>query len=170
MKLRFLIRTQELKQIGFTNTNVNDNVVSTTLLRVQDTMLRPVIGSELFKRLLDGVENNNLNSDEIGLLDEYIKPYLISAVDWRITNHTLFEIRAKTTGKAQDVSIQPVSESELVRLQDHLRRDIETYKQMLIGYLADNCDVFPEYKSFMCSYEAVKPENPNRNSSAISFI
>lgn len=155
----FLIDLDTLKKIGYVNKNVENTILTTSLRRVQDTMLEPIIGTSLFKRLLNGVKDNDLNANETILLQDYISQVLISAVDLRVCNHLTLEIRSKTVGKAQDEHITPATVEELSYLQDDLRKDFEVYRQRLIGYLKDNCDLFPEYKNYICSHENIKPDN-----------
>jgi len=53
----FLIDLDKLKKIGYVNKNVENNILATVLRRVQDTMLEPIIGTSMYKRLLQGVKD-----------------------------------------------------------------------------------------------------------------
>lgn len=154
----FLIDLNSLKKIGYVNRNVEDNILATVLTRAQDVMLEPVIGTSLFKRLLQGVKNNDLNSNERFLLNEYVSKFLVACVDMRSINALTYEIRSKTAGKARDEHIEPVTIPENVLFSDDLRQDIEVYRQRLIGYLKDNCELFPQYKNYICSFENIAPD------------
>jgi hypothetical protein len=154
----FLIDNDTLKKRGFVNKNVEGSILTTTLERVQDTMLVPVIGTQFFKRLVTGVKNSNLTADETTLLNEYIAPFLIAAVDYRIGNHLTYELRSKTAGKSGDAYITPLDRSEIVALNDDLRKDVERYKEQLIGHLKDNRTKFPDYDEYECNHENLRPE------------
>ena len=56
----FLISAYNLKNLGFISQNVDDTLLSTIIIRVQDTMIEPILGTSLFKRLLEGITQNNL--------------------------------------------------------------------------------------------------------------
>lgn len=155
----FLIDIDTIKKRGYTQKNVEPYTIVTTLERVQDTMLVPVIGTPLYKRLVKGVKDNDLNSDETTLLNEYIAPFLIASVDYRIANHLTYELRSKTAGKASDQYITALDRNEIQALRDDLRQDSERYREQLIGYLKDNKDKYPEYCNFECSNENKKPDN-----------
>lgn len=155
----FLIDTEVIKELGFTNGNVEDNIIATTIRRVQDTMLEPVIGTSFYRRLLQGVEDDDLNADETALMNDYITPLLVAAVDLRIIDHLTYEIRSKTVGTSRDEYMNPVTESENNRLADQLRKDYVVYKNKLIGHLRENEDNFPEYRDYVCNEEFQKPEN-----------
>lgn len=170
MKNRFLIPISLIKNKGYTQKNVNDDVITTTLRRVQDINLKTILGTTFYKRLLDGVENSNLNTDETTLIDEYIAPYLVCQVDFRVTNHLAFEIRNKTVGTTDDQYQKTASDVNMGKLQDDLRSDSKEYRNVLIGYLKDNCDLFPEYKNFICNFENVSPDTEQDGDVPLSFI
>lgn len=158
----FLIDNHTLKKRGFVNRNVEETILTTTLERVQDTMLVPVIGTQFFKRLAFGVVNNDLNADEQVLLNGYIAPFLIACVDYRIGNHLTYELRSKTAGKSGDSYISPLDRSEIVALNDDLRKDVERYREQLIGYLKDNRLLFPDYDQYECKHENVRPDSGSK--------
>lgn len=154
----FLIDIATIKELGFVNKNVENNLISTTLRRVQDTMLLPILGTGFYNRLCQGVEDDDLNSDETALLNDYIAPYLIAAVDYRVVNPLTYAIHAKTVGTAKDEHITPITESENNLLKDDLSKDMEVYRKRLVGFLKDNCTLFPTYEQYLCTFEAIKPD------------
>jgi len=170
MENRFIIPVKLVKDKGYTQGNVEDNVITTTLRRVQDINLQAILGTTFYKRLLEGVKVGDLTADETALIDDYIAPYLVAKVDYRITNHIAFEIRSKTVGQSSDNFITTASDSNMLKLQDDLRSDANSYKNSLIGFLKDNCDLFETYKNFLCNFESISPENTQGGESAISFI
>lgn len=154
----FLIDIETIKKIGFVNSNVENNIISTTLRRVQDTMLRPIVGSSLYTRLLAGVDADDLNANEQTLLNDYILPVLVAGVDLRIINHLTYEIRSKTVGTTRDDHMTPVTESENNRLSDDLRADFNTYRKTLVAYLCKNETLFPEYDDTSTTNENIQPD------------
>jgi len=154
----FLIDIVTIKKIGFVNSNVENNIISTTLRRVQDTMVRPIIGSSLYTRLLEGIDASDLNTNEQILLNDYILPVLVSGVDLRIINHLAYEIRSKTVGTTRDDHMTTVTPAENNRLSDDLRGDFNTYRKTLVGYLCKNSDLFPEYNDASTTEENISPD------------
>lgn len=141
----FLIDIATIKKLGYVNKNVDDPILSTTLRRVQDTLILPILGTSLYNRLIAGVNNQDLNQDEVTLLNDYIRDVIVSAVDYRVINALTYETRSKTVGKARDEYIEPVTVEENLMRTDDLKRDFETYRKRLIGYLCENSNLFPEY-------------------------
>jgi hypothetical protein len=154
-----LINIDTIKERGYTNYNVEDNIVATTIIRVQDTMLKPILGTSLFNRLIEGVNNSDLNANEETLLDDWITPWLIASVDYRIIKHLTYEIRSKTAGTTRDEHMNPLTESEMNSLSDDLFKDIDVYRLQLIGYLKENCDIYPEYNNPDCEIGDILPDS-----------
>jgi hypothetical protein len=166
----YLIDTNSLKKIALINENVEDTIVRVIIQRVQRGVLRPILGTSLYKRLLQGVTNNDFNADESELMNDYIVPLLGVACDRKSINATTYDIRSKTTGKAGDEHITPVSESENLRLDNDIRQDLAVEISSIKGYLMDNQDNFPEYKSFICSFENIPPEQLKTGKINVNFI
>jgi len=154
----FLIDIATIKKIGFVNKNVDDPIIATTLRRVQDTLILPILGTPFFKRLLQGITDEDLTAEEVLLLNDYIAPCIIAGVDYRIVNALTYETRSKTVGTSRDEHINPVTIQENLMRTDDLKRDYETYRDSLIGYLKDNETLFDLYYNFVCSYENVAPD------------
>jgi hypothetical protein len=154
----FLIDIATIKKIGFVNKNVDDPIISTTLRRVQDTMILPILGTPFYKRLLAGITDDDLTTDETNLLNDYIAPCIIAGVDYRIINALTYETRSKTVGTSRDEHINPVTIQENLMRTEDLKRDYETYRESLIGFLQDNRTLFTEYNNFVCSNENIAPD------------
>ena len=157
--MSYLVDIKAIKKVAFTSSNVEDTMIASTLLRIQDVMLRPILGTTFFQRLLTGVTDDDLNADEDALINDYIFPVLVAAVDLRIIKPLTYKIKAKTAGTMRDEHIMPLTSGEQTRFEDELRADYDAYKLVLIGHLKDNKDLFPEYKDYECSSENVPPED-----------
>jgi len=155
----FLIDIATIKKIGFVNKNVDDPIISTTLRRVQDTMILPILGTPFYKRLLSGITEDDLTADETNLLNDYIAPCIIAGVDYRIINALTYETRSKTVGTSRDEHINPVTIQENLMRTEDLKRDYETYRESLVGFLQDNRTLFTEYNNFVCSNENIAPDS-----------
>lgn len=145
------ISTDYLKKNGFVHGNVEDSVLKPVILRVQDTMVKPILGRSLYDRLKLAVYNtenslpNGLTADETTLLNDYIAPLMLAASEIRTVVHTTIEIRNKATGKTRDEYLNPVDKEESKFVRDVLRQDFEWYRQEIICYLKDNYLLYPEY-------------------------
>lgn len=154
----FLITTEAIKKLTYIEKNVEDSLLRITIIRVQDNIIKPIIGTSLFKRLVEGIIANDLNSNETELLNDYITPALASAVDYKIIYPNIYKTRNKTVGANRDETMTNASTSEASELRNEYRKDFEPYRKALIGYLKDNEDNFPEYKDYVCNYENIAPD------------
>lgn len=169
--MEYLVDIETLKKRSYINSDVNDEIVRVTLKRVQDRYLEPAIGSPLFKRLLTGVRDSDLNTDEVYLIENYILDFLCVGCELKSSTHNNWKIRNKAVGTANDEHVNSNNVSEFNNYRDELRKDLSFYKNKLIGYLTDNDGKFPKYKECNNKEEDIKPEKKGSNySNKISFI
>jgi hypothetical protein len=152
-----LISTDKLKKRGYIHGNVEDSLLRTLIIRVQDSIVEPIVGTPQFKRLIQGIQDSDLTALEITLMDNYIVPIMVAGCDWRSVNILTYELRNKGAVTASDVNFKPVTESENVRLKDDLKFDLDMYVNRAIGYLKDNCKLFPLYDEWTCKHEDIRP-------------
>lgn len=171
MEIIYFMEVDEIKQLGFVNTNVNDDVIGITLVRVQDIMLKSVLGRPFYQRLREGIKNEDLTPDEENLIDEYIKPFLVPAVEYECIPHIEMEIRAKTVGTTNDATYQTVTESQSLKLEDRLRQHMNSYKEELKCYLHDNQKKFKLFDEWVCGCSGSRPEKLGGNyNNVIAFV
>lgn len=148
MKNVMLIDAEGVKKSGYTHKNVLPETVDTTIRRVQQIQLKKIMGSKAYKDLLDKVSNSLPPSDPIipldpnteELLKEYIQPYIVAAVDYRIISPLTYRHRSKSVGKGTDDNHIPVDTTEMTRLKDQMRQDMDSYEQDLRDKLNGNED------------------------------
>lgn len=154
----YLIDIASLKRKGYVHANAEDSILKTILIRVQDTMLEPILGGRFYKRLQQGVIDGDLNQDENDLITSYISDFLVSAVDFRAVNAINWEIRSQGTGKSKDEYIDTVDKDTAIFVKKDLGNDVEYYRKKLIGHLRDNREKFPTYNDYICSFEDSRPD------------
>jgi len=153
-----LITTTGVKELGYIQANVRDSILEVAIRRVQDFVVRPILGTSFFERLKEGIVNSNLTADETALLNDYIAPLMAAACDGKAINALTLELRTETAGKAKDEHVEPLTKQERNDLFDDINEDVLGYRTVLIGFLKDNADDFPLYKSYICNNENIKPE------------
>lgn len=141
-----LITAQAVKDNGYVHDNVLPGTIEVTIDRVQRTMLRKVMdgvkGKGYYEEFLDKVDNSPLavptppspvplSAYDQELLDDYIQPYLVTCVDYKILFPSNWRVRAKSVGKGQDANHTPVDIKELVMLKDQMKQDSSDYAEDL---------------------------------------
>ena len=66
--MNYLVDISTLKHYSYIDSDVNDETLNVTLKRVQDVDLEPALGSQQYRRLLQGVENSDLTALEQTLM------------------------------------------------------------------------------------------------------
>jgi hypothetical protein len=123
----------------------------------QDLVVLPALGSTLYKRLQAGIVANNLNSNEVDLINNYVTDCLIWATISYLPITMGYQFYAKgALQKTGDDSNTP-SKNELDYIGSYYKDIAESYKQALINYLQANEGLFPEYDSPGCGVDVVQP-------------
>lgn len=129
----------------FIQSNIEDSVLAPAILRVQDTMIRPILGQRLYERLVQGVDAGDLNADEERLINDYIIEAIVVGCEIKSVVHTTKRIRNKGTGTISDEAFRPLEDQSAKVLKDELRADFEVYRQKIVCYLKDNYLLYPQY-------------------------
>ncbi|NOQ49398.1 MAG: hypothetical protein GQ553_01850 [Nitrosomonadaceae bacterium] len=161
------ISTANLKKEGLINGNVEDSILRVVIQRVQRSVVRPLLGTSLYNRIVTGITDDDLNADEKVLMDDYVTPLMVVACDRASIDATNYQIRNKSVSTGVDADFKSVTESENLRLDNSIRQSITIEQNTLIDYLLDNCDLYPEYNNAECSYEMKPPST--RKSKGNSF-
>lgn len=164
-----LITTANVKKLTYIQGNVDDAILSITIKRVQDNIIQPIIGTSLYKRLLEGVTANDLNANEQTLLNDYIAPCIASACDYKIIYPLANKTRNKTVGSNNDEIMSTATLEAQTQLRNEYRKDFEPYRLALIGFLKDNEQDYPEYYNWVCSFEN-RPPDKGRTKTNIRFL
>lgn len=145
MKTILMITVDEVKKKGYVNQNVESNTIATTIVRVQDSIIKDLIGRKYFNVLLDRIENGSLNNNDRVLLDEYISKCIVSAVDYKILDHLRMETRAKGVIEASDQFGSNASFENTNKLRLSNKGDFEHYREELQHFLCANKDKYPDH-------------------------
>lgn len=133
------------------NTTINDQVESnmiTPALRVaQDKHAENYLGTRLFNKLKQDIEDDSLTGIYQTILVDYLK---IAMVYW-----TLVELYPSLLVKHDNTTLtirsgegfSPISEDQYKMLVDAARNNAQMYTERLIRYLCDNSGIIPEYTS-----------------------
>lgn len=125
----------------------------------QDVFVMPALGSTLYARLQNGVENNDLNSNEVALIENYVTDCLVWATMAYLAIPMGYQLFSKGfIQKNADNSNAP-SKNELDYIGNYYQDMAEHYKQRMIGYLKANYTLFAEYADPGCGWDIVKPES-----------
>lgn len=145
----FLVSTKTLKENSVINNNVDDMYVLPAIEYSQDASLQPIIGTKLYNRLMDMVEDGTIgnNEDYKYLLDEYITPFLLNKVTAEIQIPLAFKLRNQGVVQQTGENAYVPSLKDLQYVIQNYENKANFYSNRLSDYLKANRKKYSEYCS-----------------------
>jgi len=126
--------------------NIDPQLLYPEIKVAQDMYILPLLGTALFAKIADGIENNNLAGNYLTLKDDYIIDTLIYYVLSELPMGLSFQFWNKGVMKSTSENAETATMSDLVTLADRYKRRAEYYSERLKRYLIENAaSKFPEY-------------------------
>lgn len=157
----FLVSTKTLKENSVINNNVDDMYVLPAIEYSQDASLQPIIGTKLYNRLMDMVEDGTIgnNEDYKYLLDEYITPFLLNKVTAEIQIPLAFKLRNQGVVQQTGENAYVPSLKDLQYVIQNYENKANFYSNRLSDYLKANRKKYQEY----CSVDSIADIPSNKN-------
>lgn len=167
---------------------IDDRQLFPMIKVASDINLQPLLGSRLYKRLQDGIDNDNLTPDEELLINNYITDALVWYTMSLLPLIMGYQLFSKGFLQKTSDESQAPSRADLELLEGKYKSMAEFYAKRLIVYLKENyvkhyeyinpgsgCDViFPTSQAYTCPIYlggVFEPKNPNYvNSSGGSLL
>lgn len=131
------ISVNTIKDRSGLHTNVDDKLVNPEILACQDMFILSALGTALYNRLQDGIENNDLTSLEQEILDTYITPTLVYYVLAELPMGLSYQFYNKGLIRKSGDGQENPSSSEMIEVADRYRARAEFYKQRLVKFLRE---------------------------------
>ena len=144
-----LISEKTLKENSVINNNVDGMYVLPAIEYSQDAGLQPLIGTKLYNRLMDMVEDGTIgnNEDYKYLLDEYITPFLLNKVTAEIQIPLAFKLRNQGVVQQTGENTYVPSLKDMQYVTQNYENKANFYSNRLSDYLRANRSKYPEYCS-----------------------
>jgi hypothetical protein len=142
-----LISEQRVKQLTNLDSNVRIEEITPFVIQSQDIMLQTRLGTLFYERLKEGVINNDLNSDETKLLNDYIAPSLAHYSVYLMLPGLKYKLVDKGVLSGSSEETTQTSLEELNYLRSSVKDVAEFYIQRMFEYLCDNSTLYPQYAS-----------------------
>jgi hypothetical protein len=140
------IKPEDVKRYTILDGNVDTDKYITIIEVSQETHIQNYLGTDLYKRLQDGIQANDLNADEVILL-EYIQKALIFYVGADYLPFSAYNVANGGLFKNTPENSITVDKTEVDYLVQSYRDKSQYYTQRLIDYLCNNSSKFPEYST-----------------------
>lgn len=141
----YFISNQTLKDYSFLDDNIDEKSIKVALLDVQETMLQPLIGTNLYEKLSSGIRNGDLGQDYLKLLDTQIKKCLIHGTMWKLAINLVYRYTNSSISKDSNANSTAISIQELNVLRQERESSYNYHAKALTDFMTINQSKFPEY-------------------------
>lgn len=145
----FLVSEATMKKNSVVNNNVDGMYLLPAIEFAQDAGLQPIIGTKLYNKLMDLVEDGSItgSTDYKYLLDEYITPYLVNKVTADIQIPLSFKLRNQGVVQQTDTNTYVPSMKDIQYVIQNYENKANFYSNRLSDYLRANRSKYQEYCS-----------------------
>ncbi len=161
MKNTLFISVTTIKERSNLHTNVDDKLLLPEIKTSQDMYIHPLLGSALYERLQDGIDNNNLTADEVALLDNFVTDTLIYYVLSELPTGLSYQFYNKgLVRKTSDNTDQPQMQ-DLLDISARYRKRAEFYAERMVKFLKQNAaqGKYNLYLNPGSGLDAIHPDN-----------
>lgn len=131
-----------------TNSGLNDNLFGKSLLPAiresQDIYLQQIIGSSLYKKLLELVDEGTIGDAENALykelLDEYVRSYMLYQTIVQVIPVTNVKLSNYGTTLSDDQYLVNLSQGDAELIEKHYSILADFYARRLQEFILNNCD------------------------------
>lgn len=139
--------------------NVDDGYLKPLIDSIQNTFVRPILGSALFDEVLSQIQAGTVTA----LNETLIKSYLRDALKWEVchkyTRIGTYKLNNKGSGTRSGDNFSPLGRDELITAKNIFKDNADFYRKKLQLYLKENEDSYPLYKNPPNGDDVVRPEH-----------
>lgn len=151
-----LISEAKIRQYTDMNDNVDSKLIVNAIREAQDIELQRILGTLLYNKIIDDVQNNTLTGAYKTLVDDYVQNFLLYAVYYvtleaiylRPRNNGLLIPNGGENSDSADRSMYNVK-------RQSVKNKSEFYAEKLSQYLIENQGTFPELGQNVLLYQQV---------------
>ena len=144
-----LISENYLRSAFMISDNVQTKFILPAIQNAQEMEFQTVVGNCLYKRLLEGVAENNLTDNEKELLD-IAKRYIGYVAISELITISTFKINNIGLNKTKDENVETLPTSDVMLVKKQYINKADFYKKRLQEYLLRNQGEFPELSCCDC--------------------
>ncbi len=138
--------------------NVDDGYLKPLIDSIQNTFVRPILGSALFDEIQTQIKLNTVTALNETLIKEYLRDALKWEVCHKYTRIGTYKLNNKGTGTHSGDNFSPLSQQELVTAKSIFKDNADFYRKKLKLFLKANQDDYPLYKNPPSGTDVVQPE------------
>lgn len=145
MAQTLLINQKYLTDKSVINDNTDYNLLVPVIVVAQDLDIMPLLGSDLYKVIIDAVAAGTIAGDNKTLLDTYIQPCLLYFVMAKSPIILRFRYMNRGVVENQGEGSTQITTDDMKFLEDRYLKIAENYGNQMIKYIKANPDKYPAY-------------------------
>ena len=142
-----LITRTDLVRLTALGGNVDTDKFIQFIKIAQDIHIQGYLGTRLFDRIKDDIENDTLANPYLTLLEKYIKPMLIHWAMVEYLPFAAYNIANKGVYKHTAENSESVEKTEVDYLVEKERDIAQHYTQRFLDHMCNNSADYPEYNT-----------------------
>ena len=143
-----LISEDTLKTYSHLNDNVWSKSLTPAIITAQDIYLQKFLGSCLYKKVLELVENGGIRNENYAMYKELLDNYIANFLIYQTLANLIPDISTKITNMglvtSSDEHVQNVTQGERDLVMGQYQKYADAYCKMMQDFLKENRDSFPE--------------------------
>ena len=143
-----LISEDTLKTYSHLNDNIWGKSLTPAIITAQDIYLQKFLGSCLYKKVLELVENGGIRNKNYAMYKELLDDYIANFLIYQTLANLIPEISTKITNMglvvSNDEHVQNVTQGERDLVMGQYQKYADAYCKMMQDFLKENRDSFPE--------------------------
>mgnify|MGYP006403582425 CR=1 FL=1 len=143
METVLLVSEQRMKNWTSLDNNIRIDVITPSILNAQETYIQDSLGSAFFKRLKDGVYNNDLTVDEEMFLKDFVGPTLMQYALYMLLPNLKYKFVEKGILNGTSEETQSTTLQELQYLRESTMETAQFYDERLREFLRQHPNMFP---------------------------
>ncbi len=147
-----------LKERVAISSKIDDAQLKPIIKVAQDLNIMPTLGSNLYKRMQEGVRDNNLNSYEQTLLKDYLTDALVWHTVSMMPTMMGFQFFSKGMLIKTSEESDPPSKGTMELIERKYKSIAEYYTERMIKYLKTYYQLYPQYLSGEINHETIQPD------------
>ena len=138
--------------------NVDDGYLKPLIDSIQNTFVRPILGSALFDEIQNQIKLNTVTALNETLIKEYLRDALKWEVCHKYTRIGTYKLNNKGAGTHSGDNFSSLSQQELVTAKSIFKDNADFYRRKLKLFLKQNENDYPLYKTPPSGLDVVNPE------------
>lgn len=167
-----LVSENSLKEYFYLDESIQGEFLTPAVVYVQDQIVESLLGTSLFKKLLELIQGETINDEENWCYKELLDGYLFNLIAYSVLAEIqvplTFQTRNKGNVRSSDEHVAPSAMEETKYTTDFYTQRANYYRSRIYNYLKCNCDCFPELKDCPL-YGELKPKTCDPVSSGLNL-